>query len=153
MTSDQYQIAVEVSEPFQNRVDVAALARAALKTLIAEEAPTPAELTIHITDDATIHGLNREYRGVDAPTDVLSFGYSGAAFVLPPGMRRQLGEVVIAYPYTERSAARQGHSTAEELLVLTVHGTLHILGYEDENEEAWATMKARQDAILETLRS
>jgi probable rRNA maturation factor len=153
MTSNPYQITVAIDEPFRDRVDAAALSHAVAVTLAAEAAPAPAELTVHITDDATIHALNRDFRGIDAPTDVLSFCYPDSTFVLPPGTRRQLGEVVIAYPYCERSAARQGHPVAEELLLLTVHGTLHVLGYDDEEDEAWATMKAHQDAILETLRS
>jgi probable rRNA maturation factor len=151
MTSDRYHITIEVDEPFRTEVDEARLATAAMRTLRAEAAPAPAELALRITDDATIQALNRQYRGIDAPTDVLSFGYAGGEFVVPPGERRQLGDIVIAFPYTARSAAQHGRSVAEELVLLTVHGTLHVLGYTDEEEDAWATMKARQEAILESL--
>lgn len=153
MTSEPYHVSIQIDEPFREKVNAVTLVHAAITTLAAESAPAPAELHLHITDDESVRLLNRDYRGIDSPTDVLSFGYEADDFVLPPGERRQLGEVVIAYPYTERSAARQGHSVADELLLLTVHGTLHILGYDDEEEEAWARMKARQDALLNSLRS
>lgn len=152
MTSDTYHITIEVDEPFRHAVDGERLAAAALATLRAEAVPAPAELGLRVTDDATIQTLNREYRGIDAPTDVLAFAYADGEFVVPPGERQQLGDIVIAFPYTERSALRHGHSVAEELVLLTVHGTLHVLGYTDEEEDAWARMKARQEAILESLR-
>ncbi|MFN8534739.1 MAG: rRNA maturation RNase YbeY [Dehalococcoidia bacterium] len=151
MTDIAYQLSIEIDEPFASKVDVAALERAITATLIAEEIPAPAEISLQIADDATIQALNRDYRGIDAATDVLSFGFEADEFVVPPDGVRHLGEVVIAFPYTERSAERQGHPTAHELVILTVHGTLHVLGYDDEEDEAWEVMKARQESILASL--
>ncbi|MCS6802187.1 MAG: rRNA maturation RNase YbeY [Chloroflexota bacterium] len=153
MADDHYSIAIEIDAPFRERVDARALLGAAKATLAAESVRPPVEVSLRITDDATVQALNRTYRGIDAPTDVLSFRYSDHDFVVPPEGLCHLGDIVIAYPYTERSAARHGHSPAEELLLLTVHGMLHLLGYDDDEEEAWAKMKARQDAIVESLRS
>lgn len=148
-----YQIAVDVDEPFASDVDAAALRFAVALTLQEENTAGPLEISLRVTDDDTIQTLNREYRAIDAPTDVLSFSFveDDGSFVPAPDGIRHLGEIVIALPYTARSAKRQGHSTARELTVLAVHGTLHVLGYDDEEDEAAAEMQARQDAILALL--
>ncbi|MCL6649643.1 MAG: rRNA maturation RNase YbeY [Chloroflexi bacterium] len=153
MTSSKpaYQITVHVDAPFQPQVEVAPLVQAVRATLQAEGVPAPAAVSVQLTDDATVQALNRTYRGIDAPTDVLAFGFDPGDFALPPGAPRQLGELVIAVPYSARSAAEQGQTLAQELLVLVVHGTLHLLGYDDEEDEAWRTMKRRQDSILAAL--
>src|SRR4051812_45732047 len=126
------------------------------ETLKHENVPTPAELSLLITDNDTIQTLNRDYRGLDSPTDVLSFSFLEQAagqegFVDAPDGVTHLGEIIIAYPYSAASAERQGHSVAKELLILTVHGTLHILGYDDEEEEAAVIMFDRQNRILASL--
>ncbi len=147
-----YVVHLDIDESFEQMVDSAPLEAAVRATLAAESVEPPTEVSLVITGDDEIQELNRDYRGLDTPTDVLSFGFNPEdGFVVPPGGARQLGDIIIAYPYTERSAARQGHSVARELLVLTVHGTLHILGYDDEEEEANLIMLARQNAILATL--
>ncbi|MCS7002940.1 MAG: rRNA maturation RNase YbeY [Dehalococcoidia bacterium] len=150
-----YSLVIDVDAPFADRVDTALLERALATVLRAEGVAGPAELAVRVTDDATVHALNRAYRGVDAPTDVLSFGFASDsgddAFVTPPDGVRYLGEVIIAFPYTERSAARQGHSVQRELTVLCVHGALHALGYDDEDDDANEIMLARQNAILAML--
>jgi probable rRNA maturation factor len=147
-----YTIDVDIDERFRDRVNVELVTTAIEATLAAEGILPPAEIGLRISDDETIHALNRDYRGIDAPTDVLSFGLDASDdFQLPPDGIRRLGEVIIAFPYTERSAASQGHSVARELRVLTVHGTLHVLGYDDEEDAAWEQMESRQLAILSTL--
>ncbi len=109
-------------------------------------------VTLVLTDDEGIRSLNRDFRGVDAPTDVLAFGAQeeAAGFVAAPGMEGYLGDVIVSYPRAVAQAAEQGHSVAEELALLIVHGVLHLLGYDHGTEAEKATMWARQEAILQT---
>ncbi len=117
-------------------------------------------LSIVVTDDETVHELNRQYRGYDQPTDVLSFGLSELArpatddeapfpdFVLPPGSAPQLGEVVIAFPTAERQAAEHDRTTIVELAHLLIHGVLHLLGYDHYEPEEEREMRAREERLI-----
>lgn len=150
-TTPDYDLVIDIDPEYADRVNQTLVEQAIRATLAAEQVPTPAEISLRITDNGTIQELNRDYRGLDQPTDVLSFGFEQGDFVTPPDGINHLGEVIIAYPYTEASAAKQGHSVERELTILTVHGVLHVLGYDDEEEEAAQVMFARQDSILSTL--
>lgn len=156
MDSD-YTIDIVIDEPFVALVDgdnIAAVVRATLQN----QAVNHAEISLVITDDGTIHELNRTYRSVDAPTDVLSFSsreMDDETQVLvdaPPELaallNAQLGDVIIAYPYAARQARRFGNSAAAELRLLAVHGTLHLLGYDHDTPDAEAEMWTRQEEIL-----
>lgn len=83
-----------------------------------------------MTDDSEIHQLNREYRGVDRPTDVLSFSQQEGGF--PSVAPDLLGDVVISVDAAKKQAGEQGHSLEEELFILLAHGILHLLGYDHE---------------------
>jgi probable rRNA maturation factor len=91
-----------------------------------------------ITDDQHLHQLNKQFRDVDAPTDVLSFP---AGHVDPENGTRYLGDILISFPRAESQASAADHSFMEELQLLVVHGILHLLGYdhasEDEKERMW----------------
>lgn len=106
-----------------------------------------------ITDDQTIQELNLRYRGVDGPTDILAFG-SGEedGFVSPPALPRHLGDLVLSYPRASDQAAEYGLSIEDEVDRLLVHGLLHLLGYEDYEEEERRQMWERQEAILASIR-
>ncbi|OGO40594.1 MAG: rRNA maturation RNase YbeY, partial [Chloroflexi bacterium RBG_16_57_9] len=119
-------------------------------TLHAEGVAGPLEVTVVISDDETLRDLNHRFRGIDAPTDVLSFAEPTETngFVLPPDMPRYLGDIVISYPHVTAQAARHGHSPREELDLLVVHGCLHLVGYEDETDAGAEIMSARQEEIL-----
>jgi probable rRNA maturation factor len=124
---------------------------------VAEEAlrhqGRPGELTLVITDDEGIQALNRDFLGVDAPTDVLSFSAQedGGPFVAAPDAGGYLGDVILSYPRAVEQARQQGHSTEQELNLLVVHGVLHLLGYDHAGAEEKAAMWAQQEAILELL--
>lgn len=114
------------------------------------------EVTLVIAGDELLHQLNRTYRYIDAPTDVLSFPANADAeseemFVSAPEALNYLGDVVISFPTAERQAAAAGHPVADELCLLAVHGVLHLLGYDHASEEEEADMWARQSQILATL--
>lgn len=118
------------------------------------------EVALVITSDEAVQALNRDYRGVDAPTDVLSFAAQQDAaaepdLALPPELAaeidRHLGDVIIAYPYAARQAERFGNSVPAELRLLAVHGTLHLLGYDHATPEEEEAMWAATEAILAPL--
>ena len=101
-------------------------------------------------DDETIHEINREYRGVDRPTDVISFpAEEGEEILAPPD--GFIGDIVISYPRAEEQSAEYGHSVRRELSFLAVHGTLHLLGYDHMKEEEAGEMFALQDEILDEM--
>lgn len=86
-----------------------------------------------LTDDSEIHQLNKKYRGVDRPTDVLSFSQQEGEF--PSVVSNFLGDVVISYETATRQAKEENHSLYRELFILLSHGILHLLGYDHETSE------------------
>jgi probable rRNA maturation factor len=139
----------------QRDVDVAealvALCQTAVVTALdQQQVEPPVALSLLLTGDEPIQQLNRDYRGLDRPTDVLSF----AAGETMPGMaevERYLGDVVISVPYAARQAKAGGHTLAAELQLLAVHGVLHLLGYDDEVPASRQAMWAVQAEILAQL--
>lgn len=126
-------------------------------TLQAENLRTPCEVGIVLTDQETVHAMNRRYRNVDAPTDVIAFytevPVAGAdAFVLPDDGIRRLGDVVISYPQAVEQAREVGHSTKRELTLLVIHGTLHLLGYDHEDPADALRMRSREATLLEEFK-
>ena len=160
MKQPEITVLVEVGPAFQDRVDcglVERSARTALRIGLADRASPAvggerAEVGVQITDDEQMRRLNGRYRGVDRPTDVLSFSLiEGPELPRDPEWPTQLGDVVISYPYAERQADELGHSVPTELAWLTVHGALQILGYRHETEEAAAHMEGLERAALQEL--
>lgn len=150
-------ITIQVDEPFLDLVDAANLTQVLTQLLIHVERPTAA-LTLVVTNDESVQELNRDYRAVDAPTDVLSFAAQESDPAaptladLPPELAAELagylGDVIIAYPYAERQAAHYQNSVAAELRLLAVHGVLHLLGYDHATPEEEAAMWALQSTVL-----
>lgn len=124
------------------------LIAAALATLDAMNAAADAGLTVVITGDDDVQALNRQYRGMDSVTDVLSFPTDSPSF---PGEAPYLGDLVIAYPYARAQADRAGQSCDDGLALLVVHGTLHLLGQDHDTPENRATMWGHQGQILAAL--
>jgi probable rRNA maturation factor len=152
-------IRVEVAKAFDDLVDAALVTHAVLETL-RHGSGNAGDVTVVVTDDATIQELNATYRNVDAPTDVLSFparesdageGKPAMPPELAAEMDAYLGDLVIAYPYTAHQAQRYGTTVGAELCLLAVHGTLHLLGYDHATPAEQARMIATQQAVLERL--
>jgi probable rRNA maturation factor len=106
------------------------------------------------TDSETVKQLNRDYRGVDEPTDVLAFYMlpqkgADSSFALPPDGVTRLGEVIISYPQAVAQAKEQGHSPERELALLVIHGILHLLGYDHEEPKEERKMRKRERELLE----
>ncbi len=135
-----------------------ALIRRAIRTALAAEGVTaPCEVDVLLTDNSGIHAINLDMRGVDAPTDVLSF----PEFTLTPGDLPgeedadpgtgliPLGDMVISMERVAAQAREYGHSESRELAYLAVHSVLHLLGYDhlDEGPEK-ARMRRREEAVM-----
>jgi probable rRNA maturation factor len=108
-------------------------------------------LTVVITNDVRIRELNRTFRDVDTPTDVLSFSNIADKAAVPGMDDSYLGDVVISYERAGEQAAALGHSVEEEIALLVVHGVLHLLGYDHEEPGNKRRMWSVQDDALEAL--
>ena len=118
-----------------------------------EDFTADCEVSVTLTDNERIHRLNREYRQVDRPTDVLSFPLcdweeeDGQAFG-----PMALGDIVLSLEKAKEQAEAYGHSYEREVAFLTVHSMLHLLGYDHEtSEEDEKEMFARQNAIMDRM--
>jgi probable rRNA maturation factor len=143
-------VQVQIEEPFEASVSSDRLKFAAEATLEAEGLST-GELTLVISDDEAVRALNRDYLGIDAPTDVLSFGGESPEFVSSPTEDDYLGDVVIAYPQAKKQSSAAGHPVEAELTLLVVHGVLHLLGYDHARSQDKTVMWKRQGEILSRL--
>jgi probable rRNA maturation factor len=148
------RITVDVDETFAAEADARDLVRAIAAALRAEDR-AEGEVTLLVTDDEAVAAYNLQYRGVEGPTDVLSFAAQEPTpgFVTAPEMAAYLGDIVIALPFTRRQAAALNRPLNDELRLLAVHGTLHLLGYDHTEPEEEVIMWAKQDAILAGLTS
>ncbi len=129
-------------------LDEALLQNAARITLQEEVAPQDTALSILITDDAQIQALNRDYRGFDKPTDVLSFEANERD---PETGFLYLGDIAISLPRATEQAQKGGHPLEAEVQLLIVHGVLHLLGYDHAEAKEKAQMWAAQAKILARL--
>ena len=112
-----------------------------------------AEVSVTLTDDAHIHVINREYRNVDRPTDVISFALteSEEPEIIGGGEHEVLGDLIISLERMRAQAAEYGHTELRELSFLTVHGMLHLLGYDHMEAEERLEMEEEQRAVMEEL--
>ena len=156
-----HYIPVTADVPVANYEKNCALIRKTIRTVLEQEGmDLPCEISVLLTDDEGIHQTNLEMRGVDRPTDVLSF----PMFELSPCERPDeldadpatglipLGDMVLSMERVEAQAKEFGHSRKRELAYLVVHSVLHLLGYDHLDEGAMkAQMRGREEAIMEVL--
>jgi probable rRNA maturation factor len=132
--------------------------------LAMEDVPQNIEVSVAILDDTQIRKLNKTYRFVDAPTDVLSFSMNGKSFKPRQTQDNEdnlsdeffskiendlLGDIAISLERATRQANEYGHSLEREVSYLAVHGTLHLLGYNHDTPEDKKIMRKREEEILE----
>ena len=132
------------------------LVRLAVEATLAYEAVArELEVSVTFTDDEGIQRLNRNYRKIDKPTDVLSFplfDFEGDEDAISEEICGMLGDIVISLERAAAQAEEFGHSFEREVAFLTVHSMLHLLGYDHEtSEEDELDMRRRQTAIMEML--
>lgn len=108
-----------------------------------------AGVTLLLAGDELLQELNREHRGIDETTDVLSFPASeGEAFPGEPGQGRYLGDIAVSMPMVRRQVEMSWILPADELQHVVLHGLLHLLGYDHETREDEARMRAREELAL-----
>ena len=115
--------------------------QAAVRLILAEEEFSHAEISLAVVDDPTMHELNRRYLQHDYPTDVLSF-------VLSSGPHHVNGEVIVSADTAAAACTQYGWQVADELLLYVIHGTLHLIGYDDREPALAATMRERERHFL-----
>ncbi|MBT2569091.1 rRNA maturation RNase YbeY [Planococcus sp. ISL-110] len=120
-----------------------------------EEGLGQSEVSVTFVTNEMIRDINREYRGKDQPTDVISFAMEelgeGETAIIGSPEPRMLGDIIISLDRTKEQAADYGHSFERELGFLAIHGFLHLLGYDHMTEEEEKKMFARQEEILISL--
>ncbi|BDG46474.1 MULTISPECIES: rRNA maturation RNase YbeY [Parageobacillus] len=118
-----------------------------------EHVPNGAEVGISFVDNERIRIINRDYRGKDQPTDVISFALEekgeGEVEIVGADVPPLLGDIIISIPKAKEQAKEYGHSFMRELGFLAVHGFLHLLGYDHKTEEEEKIMFSKQKDILE----
>jgi probable rRNA maturation factor len=145
-------INVNVSDATASDTDLASLEQAALETVRLsdkdQDGAINADATILLTGDEQLQEMNLKYLDIDAPTDVLSFP---AGYIDPDTNVKYLGDILISYERAKAQSAAGGHAVEQELILLVVHGMLHLLGYDhgapEEKDEMWAA----QARILKSL--
>ena len=143
-------------EKFEIRYSQKILIRRAIEAALAYEGyRNDAEVSVTFTDNEGIKKINSEFRGIDAPTDVLSFPlteYGQSEEALADELEGSLGDIVLSLERAKEQADEFGHSFEREVAFLTVHSTLHLLGYDHVNgEEEELDMRRRQREILENM--
>lgn len=137
-------IHIESEFPFSEDL----LRRAVSAALLHQSETLDSELTIVLTGDTRLHQLNRDYLGVDAPTDVLSFPASETD---PETGARYIGDILISLARARAQADAAGHPLESEVQLLVVHGVLHLLGHDHAQAGEKARMWQAQAEILEGL--
>lgn len=130
-------VLIQRSHP--QRVSQRLLRKAASETLEFEGIrPRSVEVSIALVDDATIHELNKQYRHIDKPTDVLSFTQENGSHF--PGMPKLLGDIIVSLDTAAKQAIEGNRSLDDETSQLVIHGVLHLLGYDDVTPEGYDEM-------------
>jgi probable rRNA maturation factor len=164
---ERLTIGVQILPAYAGNVKRAQLQKAARAAFAGACRQEAGALTLIVTDDAQVRELNRVYRSVDAPTDVLAFADAGeaacrrrasrhqsgetGAFIAPQGEPCYWGDVIISYARAAEQAALYGHPVEEELSLLVVHGVLHLMGYDHEQAGDKREMWEVQNAALVQL--
>ncbi len=138
---------VEIDNRTDERIDEIALANV-VDSVLEGQGAGDAEAAILLVEADAMRALNRQHRRHDEVTDVLAFPIDEDE-ALPAGMPRLLGDVVICLERCAEQAVEQGHTPGRELVVLTVHGTLHLLGHDHETDGG--AMLELQDRITDAL--
>lgn len=144
-SKDALAIEIDVQSALWERQSAAADTVRGAVAAAARFAPATGEVSILLTDDAGVRELNRQWRGIDKPTNVLSFPAAATA------QHALLGDIVIAYETLARESQEQGTPFLHHLAHLTVHGFLHLLGYDHETDSQAEAMEGLERDILASL--
>lgn len=122
------------------------------QTLNTAKVKDSCEVSVLLTEDEKMRELNRDYRGIDKPTDVLSFAFEEEGTVqLPPGVPRMLGDVVLSLQTVKRQADENSRTFPQETAWALCHGVLHLVGYDHQTDDEEAHMRAAEQEVLGAL--
>lgn len=141
-------INVKVKAIFRHDISKSVVSETAGSVISHMQVEQEQEITIIINDDVFIQKLNLEYLGIDSPTDVLSFSVDE---VDPETNRNYLGDIIISFPHAAEQAQKGGHSTQAEVQLLIVHGILHLMGYDHDEERSKEEMWRIQQELIEKI--
>lgn len=142
-----YQQAFEGEQDIADAIPLVSEVEAWANAVLSHEGISDQEVTVRFTDEDESQSLNSEYRGKDRPTNVLSF-----PFEAPPGIEMNLlGDLVICAPVISREAKEQGKQVRDHYAHMTVHGVLHLLGYDHMEDAEAQEMESKEIAILAQL--
>jgi probable rRNA maturation factor len=153
----EVELDLQISEEFASQVDSELLRKVIANAIRYEGIHGRFEISFVVTDDETIRQLNLQYRGIDKPTDVLSFPLletrktKSARFVFPPDDVVHLGDIVLSLPRALEQAHLYGHSNDREIGYLAVHGVLHLLGYDHKSRAQRELMRLKEEGALADL--
>lgn len=142
---------IDVQNDAEYPLEVERLQAASIAVLQRHDVDPDSTLSVVVTDNDAVQALNVQHRGVDAPTDVLSFPADELPEDIDSDEPPYLGDLIIAFPYAQSQAEREGHAMNDSLSLLVVHGTLHLLGYDHDTPENRAEMWAVQEEVLRDL--
>jgi probable rRNA maturation factor len=162
VTGGEAIIEIDVAPEFKTSVDRDLVEAAVRQTLVTVEEldpegagllqDRPGHISVRLNGDDEMQELNRTYRRIDRPTDVLSFAFTEAELVsLPPDVPLQLGEVAVDFDFARRQAAELEHSLDMEVSWLVIHGTLQLLGYGHGTEAEAEHMERLETQALRAL--
>jgi probable rRNA maturation factor len=150
-----YRVSISAEEPQKRRLSQTWVREVVRRALSQEAVPSGRRVEVLLAGDETVRRLNAAYRSEDSVTDVLSFPTDAEDGDFFPGAGeegwRDVGQIALSLPQAARQALEAGHSFEEECAHLLVHGVLHLLGYDHEQPDEEAAMRAREDAALAAL--
>jgi probable rRNA maturation factor len=144
-------IDIQIDGPFEADIKPASIKKALNSTFQLFPPLTEGTVAVVITNNQIVQQLNRDYRGIDAATDVLSFDNAPDADFPGEDISSHLGDIIIAYPVAQQQAAAGGHTTLEEVQLLAVHGALHLLGFDHDTPANKKKMWTAQQQVLARL--
>ena len=154
-TGASLRLALEIEDPRWTRAlpDVAALVEKAIALALADVDDTSRtiEVGVRLVDDGTIQGLNRDWRGRDKPTNVLSFPLGDPAPVDDPDFPWLIGDIVMSFDTMKAEAERDGKTLEHHVAHLAIHAALHLIGHDHEDEAEAEAMEAAEVKLLAGL--
>lgn len=150
------EINILIEKEFKKYIKSSWLKSIIRQVLDAENVAVKSEIGLLITNNRKIQELNLQYLEEDRPTDVLSFQMNeqlsnSPVFINVPDGKLHLGEVIISYPQAMKQAVEHGHSIEKEIVILLIHGILHLLGYDHDIPEREQSMRQRELSILKEI--
>lgn len=152
--SYKLSVYIEPHYPLKKPIIVSAV-EAVMKT---DNVKGKVELAVSVVGDRKMRQLNKQYRNIDAPTDVLAFSYSlqtgkPKEFKTPPSKYLNIGDVIISYPQLMERAAKEETMVDDMAAQLVIHGIFHLLGYDHEKPTEAAVMESLEDKALSSIES